>query len=139
MTLSQLYDERLQNYIETLTSATLQGEADVEVLAATYNIPLNEAQELAEIVCELDEMFSEVEPSLAFRQQLHAQLVGKPRAGLLSRWHRLPARVRIAATVALLIAMLILGRRRFVRQLRGTVATLRHTSRDASEATPIIP
>jgi hypothetical protein len=122
MTLSQLYDERLQNYIETLTSATLQGEADVEVLAATYNIPLNEAQELAEIVCELDEMFSEVEPSLA-----------------LSRWHRLPARVRIAATVALLIAMLILGRRRFVRQLRGTVATLRHTSRDASEATPIIP
>ncbi|MFZ4827856.1 MAG: hypothetical protein ACOYLB_10920 [Phototrophicaceae bacterium] len=139
MTFSQLYDERLQNYVETLTTATLHGEADVEVLAATYNIPLNEAQELAEIVCELDEMFSEVEPSLAFRQHLHAQLVGKPHAGLISRWHRLPARIRIAATVALLIAMVILGRRRLVRQLRSSLATLRQVSRDASEVTAIIP
>lgn len=139
MTFSQTYEDRLQCYVETLTTATLQGEADVEVLAATYNIPLDEAQELAEIVCELDEMFSEVEPSLAFRQHLHAELVGKPHAGLLSRWDRLPARIRIAATVALLIAMLILGRRRLVRQLRGTLATLRHVSSDASEVTAIIP
>lgn len=139
MTFSQTYEERLQSYVETLTTATLHGEADVEVLAASYNIPIDEAQELAEIVCGLDQIFSEVEPSLAFRQQLHAELVGKPRSGLLMRWHRLPARVRIAATVALLIAMLILGRRRLVRQLRGTLATLRQVSADASEVTAIIP
>jgi hypothetical protein len=95
MTLSQLYDERLQNYIETLTSATLQGEADVEVLAATYNIPSMKRKNWRRSCVSWMRCSPKWSLRWRFGNSFMLNWWANLARGCSLRWHRLPARVRI--------------------------------------------
>ncbi len=120
--MSQLssYETRVQDFLDALTQATQQGNPNVLMLAARFDIPAAEARSLAQTVQRLDAAFVEVSPSAEFREQLKSDLVGEaPARGVFGRVRNLPPRLQVAAAVALFAAMTLLGRRRLMSEARA--------------------
>ncbi|MEL6150450.1 MAG: hypothetical protein AAFU54_25820 [Chloroflexota bacterium] len=124
MTHVDSYDTRVQDFLADLTDAQLNGHADALRLAARYGIPAADAQALATTVNRLDAALVEVAPSTKFRANLRNELLSESSAeGMIVRVRNLPPRIQIAAGVALIAAMTLLGRRRLADEMQNL---LRH-------------
>ncbi|MEM6282775.1 MAG: hypothetical protein AAF787_11320 [Chloroflexota bacterium] len=120
MTQLDPHEVRVQDFLADLTDAQLAGNADALRLAARYDIPAAEAQALATTVNRLDVAFVDVTPSTKFRAKLRSELVVEPTAeGMVGRMRNLPPRIQIAAGVALIAAMTLLGRRRLAGEMQN--------------------
>jgi hypothetical protein len=130
------HEMRLEGFLDALTDDTLDGETDLWGLAVRYDIPAAEAQSLADLVTQINTAFDDEDggPSKAFKQQLRLELTGEPDVeGMFARWQKLPLRLRIAAGVALLAALTLLGRKRMLAQTRSVVAQLRRAQAEGGE------
>lgn len=132
-------DERAQNFLAAVTEAVLEGEADVRALAQRYDIPIAEAESLASMVRSLEDAFVDVSPSRRFKRDLRAQLIEETQPGMLGRLQNLPPRVQIAAVVAIVMVMALLGRRRMLAETTNILENLRAPRGDsAPQETPAV-
>jgi hypothetical protein len=139
--MSQLesYEVRVEDFLAALTDATLHDEADLWELAVRYDVPAAEAQRLAQMVNRLESTFVDVSPSSQFRGSLRQQLVGTPAPqGMFGRVRNLPPRLQIAAAVALLAAMALLGRRRMTQEAGELLQQVRGASSSQAKDTDAI-
>ncbi len=83
---------------------------DIKRPAAQSMFPA-EAEEFADLIGTLASAFAPVEPSVTFADELRADLLGEPQ-GMLERLRKMPARVHIAAALALIAGCLLFVMRR---------------------------
>ena len=75
----------------------------------------DEAEEFSELIQALTRAFAPVDPAVKFADDLRVDLLGQP-PGLLGRLRKMPARVHIAAALALIAGCLLF----VVRRLFGS-------------------
>ena len=83
---------------------------DIKSPAAQSMLPA-EAEEFADLIGALASAFAPVEPAVTFADELRADLLGEPQ-GMLERLRKMPARVHIAAALALIAGCLLFIMRR---------------------------
>lgn len=125
------YEVRIREFASDATEAMLDGHVNIRALARRHNISLSEARELTEMVRHLESALVDVKPSTQFKRRLRADLIGAPPKGLLSRLRSLPPRLQIAAVVAIIAAMALLGRRRMAGEAARLLSQLRASSTEA--------
>ncbi|RMG82233.1 MAG: hypothetical protein D6712_14990 [Chloroflexi bacterium] len=111
-------DEHLQNLLSAVTDALIAGDEDVEAIVEQYEVPRQDVDNLVRLVRRLHVTLVGQEPSKRFVRRLKQDLMGTPGWGVVTRVRRLPARVQIAAAIALVAGFMLLTRRRLVEDVR---------------------
>ncbi len=88
----------MQDLLDAITFA-LQQDDDIESLIKQSAVPYSEAESLANVIQGLQAALVPVEPTAQFTEQLEAQLMDT-RRGVVTRVRQMPARVHIAAVLA---------------------------------------
>lgn len=122
---SDKYEVRLKYFMADLTEQHFDGQLDVPTLATYHDIPIGEASAYAHLVGRIDHTLIDVAPPAQFKKQLRADLVGDEPSGMFTRLRKLPPRLQVAAIIALLAAMALLGRRRFFGEAQKLLAQVR--------------
>jgi len=118
---SHSHDVRIKYFLSEATDDFFAGKLDVETLAHSHDLSLAEADQLVEMIEQLEFTFDvDIQPDADFKQQLHNDLIGK-QLSLFERVRNLPPRLQIAAGIALIAAMALLGRRRFFSEIRPLI------------------
>lgn len=106
-------ESQLQDLLSAFTDALLHDEAEAEYLLEQSVLPRDTAS-LITLTRRLHTTVRPVEPSAAFRRRLKADLMTQTqeRQTLLWHWRKLPARVHIAAVLAVFggFGLLLVGR-----------------------------
>ena len=107
-------DVSMQNMLTATTDAILAGEQQrkIQFLMRSYGVPRHEAENLVELIHELDEVLVIVPPSPRFSRRLKRELMQEARSGALGGAQRMPMRVRLAAVASLVSGLLVTVRRR---------------------------
>lgn len=133
MTQPTSYELRVKEFLSEMTDHLLEDEADIPELAALHGIPTHEAYKFAQMVEHLEHTLLPVSPDPAFKKQLRAELFGAPPQTLFGRLRNLPPRLQFAAGLALVAAMALLGRKRFLGEARRMWQQLPSNRADAAE------
>ena len=96
---------------------SMQRNEDVDAHLRRLSLPQEELDGLVKVISQLDATLVEVEPRPEFAGQLRAQLLNDGQ-GMMRRWRDMPARVHIAAIVAVMAGFLLL----LTRKLSGSEA-----------------
>ncbi len=107
--MSSQSDSKAQDAFGALAAGAQTG-GDIESAAAHSEV-MAEAGEFADLIGALTSAFEPVEPAVKFADELRADLLGEPQ-GLLERLRKMPARVHIAAALALIAGCLLFVMRR---------------------------
>lgn len=91
-------DVNMQNLLDAIAAA-LQQDDDIEELIKQSAVPHDEAESLADLIQSLQAALVPVEPTARFTEELEAQLMNT-RRGVVTRVRQMPARVHIAAVLA---------------------------------------
>ena len=102
----------MQNLLDAITAA-LQQDDDIEELIRQSSVPHSEADSLANVIQSLQAAFVPVEPTARFTEQLEAQLMNT-RRGVVTRVRQMPARVHIAALLAVIAGFGLIACRRIM-------------------------
>ena len=105
---------QVQNLIAAVTDALIAGEKDLDSIIDQYDVPRGEVTGLVNVVRRLHVTLVGRQPSPRFVHRLKSDLLGTPGWGVVTRVRYLPARVQIAAAVALIAGFMIFTRRRLV-------------------------
>lgn len=125
-------DTRTQAFLQDITDAALFGDS-LEAVRAAHDLPPDEQQEWVDLIVQLNSTLVKVEPDPQFAQRLKGELLGKPQTGVLWRIRKLPARVQIAATAAIVGGFALLLRRLFL----GEDSVSRETSSVIHDESPM--
>jgi hypothetical protein len=103
-------EPQLQDLLSAFTDALLRNDDEAERLLERAVLP-REASSLVSLTRRLHSSITPVEPSAAFSRRLKADLMGQERQSLVWHWRQLPARVHIAAILALFggFGLLVVG------------------------------
>jgi hypothetical protein len=103
-------EPQLQDLLSAFTDALLRNDDEAERLLERAVLP-RDASSLVSLTRRLHGTVHPIEPSAAFSRRLKADLMGQERQSLVWQWRQLPARVHIAAIVALFggFGLLIVG------------------------------
>jgi hypothetical protein len=104
---------RLQDWLLTVTDAVQSGDDDLDRLLGLSSAPSTGADDLFDLIRWLDMSLVEQEPSARFMARLKQDLMDEPE-GVFTRLRRLPARVQIAAIVAVVAGVLLIVPRRLL-------------------------
>lgn len=101
---------KTQDLLDSVTESIQRG-GDVE--SADLESPQPDAREagLISIIRDLDSTLVAVEPSAEFSDQLRSQLLGE-RSSVMKRVRQMPARVHVAAVLAVIAGFVLLWTRR---------------------------
>ncbi|MFZ4816102.1 MAG: hypothetical protein ACOYL5_16320 [Phototrophicaceae bacterium] len=134
------YEAREEAFLDALTDLLpVYDHKHLRTLALDYDIPLEDAQALAELVLGLDSAFPVTEMSSQFKAHLRTELIGKPQAqGVIGRLVKLPLRLQIAALLAIVAVLALLGRKRVAAQLRRLIPQLQSLAADDADAVNVI-
>lgn len=91
-------DVNMQNLLDAIAAALRQDD-DIEELIKQSAVPHDEAESLADLIQSLQASLVPVEPTARFTEELEAQLMNT-RRGVVTRMRQMPARVHIAAVLA---------------------------------------
>ena len=91
-------DVNMQNLLDAIAAALRQDD-DIEELIKQSAVPHDEAESLADLIQSLQAVLVPVEPTARFTEELEAQLMNT-RRGVVTRARQMPARVHIAAVLA---------------------------------------
>ena len=105
-------DANMQNLLDAITTALQQGE-DVGDLTSQADMPPGDVEGLAILIQSLHAALTPVEPSAAFSEELAAQLMNTRRS-MVTRVRQMPARVHIAALLAVVAGFGLIRRRRIM-------------------------
>lgn len=103
----------LENLLSAVTEALL-ADRDIDAIVDQYHVPRAAVDGLVALIRRLHVVLVGVQPSRRFVARLRHDLIGSPRYGMVSRVRYLPARVQIAAGVAVIAGFMILSRRRML-------------------------
>lgn len=131
-------DVRKQDFLIEMTDAVLSGDQDaLHQLTLRYDVSADEVIAFDDLIRRLEMAYDEaVVPTAAFKRDLKTELLGSPSPStLLERLRNLPPRLQIAAGIALLAAMTLLGRRRLGAEFTRLLQQWRTVSaqRDSAE------
>ncbi len=104
---------QIEDMLSALTDA-LVGAGDVDQVARRYGVSRAEVLGFIVLIERLHRALVGVKPSHRFAHRLRQDLMGAPRMNVLARIRKLPPRVQIAASVALVATFLLLARRRLL-------------------------
>lgn len=111
-------ETNVQHLLAAVTDALIADEqADLETIAARYDVPRKDVNSLMHLIRRLRGTLHITEPTPAFARRLKQDLLGKKQAGILWRIRRLPARVQVAAGLALMGGFMLLLRRRVALEM----------------------
>lgn len=102
----------MQDLLDAITLA-LQRDDDIEPLIRQSAVPYSEAESLAGVIQSLQAALVPVEPTAQFTEQLEAQLMNT-RRGVVTRVRQMPARVHIAAVLAVAAGFGLIAYRRIM-------------------------
>lgn len=102
----------MQDLLDAITLA-LQQDDDIEPLIRQSAVPYSEAESLASVIQSLQAALVPVEPTAQFTEQLEAQLMNT-RRGVVTRVRQMPARVHIAAVLAVAAGFGLIAYRRIM-------------------------
>ena len=105
-------DVNMQDLLDAITLA-LQQDDDIEPLIRQSAVPYSEAESLAGVIQSLQAALVPVEPTAQFTEQLEAQLMNT-RRGVVTRVRQMPARVHIAAVLAVAAGFGLIAYRRIM-------------------------
>jgi len=110
---------QLQDLLSAVTDALLADEsADLDTLVAQYAVPRAEVENFLGVIRRLHIMLVGAQPSRRFVRRLKHDLVGESNSNVVARIRYLPARVQIAAGVALVAGFMLLTRRRMLDEVK---------------------
>ena len=95
-------DVQLENLLSAVTDALLAERSDIDAIVSQYDVPRGSVDAMISLIRRLHLLLVGVQPSRRFVRRLKHDLIGSPRQGVLARVRYLPARVQIAAGVALI-------------------------------------
>ena len=101
---------KIQDLLDSVTESIRRGD-NTKLERLQLPPPGTEADELIDIVTELDATLIAVEPSAEFAGQLRSQLLGE-RSSVMKRVRQMPARVHVAAVLAVIAGFFLLWTRR---------------------------
>ncbi|NWF69492.1 MAG: hypothetical protein HXY40_10435 [Chloroflexi bacterium] len=108
-------DTQMQDLLAALTEALRADDANVDALITQYDAPMREVAPFLALISRLHRSYVRVQPSRRFTRRLRAELLGTPQTDVIARIRYLPARVQIAALVALVAGItMLLTRLRFL-------------------------
>lgn len=113
---------RLENLLAAVTDAMLADETDLDRIFERYAISRSDVQDLLGIIQRLKVTLVGVRPGRRYVARLKHDLVAQSeQRNVIDRWRTLPARVQIAAVLALLAGFVLLSRRAaFARLASGS-------------------
>jgi len=108
--MSSSSDVKMQDLLDAITVA-LQHDDDIDNLIKQSSVPREDIDNFVNIIQSLNTTFTPVKPSAKFANKLHNDLMGT-RPTMVNRVRQMPARVHIAALVALIAGFVLIGYRR---------------------------
>lgn len=108
--MSSSADAKMPDALDVITTALQQGD-DIEELINQSDVPRSEVESLAGLIQSLQAALRPVEPSAEFAEGLEAQLMDT-RRGMVMRVRQMPARVHIAALLAVAAGFGLIAYRR---------------------------
>ena len=106
-------DVKMQNFVNEITDALIAGE-NIEPIRANNHALRAESQELIDLIERINHSLVKVEPTPQFSRQLKANLLEEGQYGVVRRFRKLPGRVRVAATAAIVWGFVLILRRIFL-------------------------
>lgn len=100
----------MQNLLDAVTIA-LQQDEDIEPIMKSSSVPREEADPLIRLIQSLQSQLVQVEPSAKFATRLHSEVMGS-RRGVVTTVRQMPARVHVAAILAVVAGFVLIGYRR---------------------------
>lgn len=120
--MSFIPETTLQNVLSAVTDALLSGDDNLDEIVARHQVARSDVDNWLWLIHRLHTVLVGVQPSSAFARRLESQLMGPTRAsGLIHRVRRLPARVQIAALIAVLAGFMLIARRRLLEDTRREI------------------
>jgi hypothetical protein len=99
--MSSSSDSKMQNLLDAITVA-LQHDDDIEPIINTSGVAHEDVNGFVSVIQSLNTTFTPVEPSSKFADNLQAELMGTRPSRVVSTVRHLPARVHVAALVAVI-------------------------------------
>ncbi|MBC6934692.1 MAG: hypothetical protein DWB42_02510 [Chloroflexi bacterium] len=110
---------QLLDLLSAVTDALLADDsADVDTIITQYAVPRAEVDSLVEIIRRLHMTLVGAQPSRRFVRRLKHDLVGSSDRNVVARIRYLPARVQIAAGIALVAGFMLLTRHRMLDEVK---------------------
>lgn len=111
---------QLQDLLSAVTDALLSDEnADLDTLVAQYAVPRADVENFLGVIRRLHILLVGAQPSRRFVRRLKHDLIGEANHNVVARIRYLPARVQIAAGVALVAGFMLLTRRRMLEEVKN--------------------
>lgn len=107
----------LQDLLAAVTDALLDEEKHLDHILRQYNTSPQQAAGFITLIQRLQRTLVGVQPSKRFVRRLKQDLIAIEQYNVITRVRRLPARVQIAAGIALIAGFMLISRRR-VHDLR---------------------
>jgi hypothetical protein len=107
-------DKEKENLLAAVTDALLKEGDDIDAILSRHQVSRSEYEGVIKVLTRLHVVLVGVRPSRIFVQRLKQDLIGTPQRGFVAQLRHLPARVQIAAGVALVAGFMLLTRRRLV-------------------------
>lgn len=111
--MSSSSDVNMQNLLDAITVA-LQQDDDIEHLTKNSSVPREEMDRLVDVIQSLHTTLVPVEPSAKFADRLQSELMGTRPRGVVKTVRQMPARVHVAAIVAVVAGFVVIAYRRLI-------------------------
>ncbi len=113
--MTQATEVQMNELLSELTDVIIHDIDDVDAVISRYPADHSAVDDLLPLIQRLHVNLQPVEPSARFARQLRSEIQGAPqRTGLLARLQRLPARVQIAAVLAIIAGALLVATQRIL-------------------------
>lgn len=119
---SQANQPQLHDLLAAVTDVMLDN-GNVDTVLARYQVSRQEVTGFISVIEALHTALTGVKPSRRFAHRLRQDLMGAPRMTVVTRIRKLPPRVQIAASIALVAGFMLLARRRLISDARLQPAT----------------
>ena len=103
----------MQNLLDAVTAA-LQHDDDIEAVISNSPVPRDEMDSLVNVIQSLHTNLILAEPSAKFANQLQSELMGTRPRGVVKTVRQMPARVHVAAIVAVVAGFVLIAYRRLI-------------------------
>lgn len=111
--MSSSADVNMQNLLDAITVA-LQHDDDIEHLTQNSPVPREEMDRLVDVIQSLHTTLVPVAPSAQFANRLQGELMGTRPRNVVTTVRQMPARVHIAAIVAVVAGFVLIVYRRLI-------------------------
>ncbi|MCL4248635.1 MAG: hypothetical protein KJ065_10875 [Anaerolineae bacterium] len=107
----------MRDLLAAVTDVMLDN-GNLDTVLARYKVSRQEVSGFIGLIELLHTALTGVKPSRRFAHRLRQDLMGAPRMTVITRIRKLPPRVQIAASIALVAGFMLLARRRLINDAR---------------------